>query len=140
MAYGLLEVSQVGEAEYPLIGVLHEHIFGRTESISSLRQPTADLLTLMAHLEGNPVGFLVAHGEPDEGMFVVDQMGVLPAYQRQGLGGRMLGWAEEHARARQYERIGLPVPDAGESVATLGRRRGYQGEGVRLIKVLRGEG
>lgn len=105
MAYGLLDVSQVGEAEYPLIGVLHELIFGRPGALEALREPWPDLLTLIAHLEGNPVGFLVGHGQSDKRTFVIAQMGVLAEYAGQGLEERMLGWAEEHARSRRYTRV-----------------------------------
>ena len=90
MGYGLLGVSEVGPAEYPLIRMLHHSVFGGLQEIAALRGGSADLLTLIAHLEGNPVRYLVGSGGADGAEFVVESIAVLPGYQNQGLGTRML--------------------------------------------------
>jgi GNAT superfamily N-acetyltransferase len=127
MGYGLLEVSQVGPAEYPLIGVLHQSIFGRPGDIAALRGSAGDLLTLIAHLEGNPVGYLVASGVPGGAEFTVDSIAVLPDYQRQGLAARMLDWAEQHARARGYRSIVLRTPrPCPPAAGKLAERHGFR--------------
>lgn len=119
MGYAMLEVSPVGPPEYPLIAVLHESIFGRPETIAALRGPTDDLLTLMAHLEGNPTGYLVAHALPQRSGYIIQSIGILPDYRRQGLGTRMLQWAQQHARAGGHTELLMCGPAEGVDPAPL---------------------
>ena len=131
MGYGLLEVSEVGPVEHPLIRVLHQSVFGGLQEMAALRGSSADLLTLIAHLEGNPVGYLVGSGAAAGAQFIVESIAVLPDYQDQGLGTRMLEWAEQHARSRGYESIVVqspePCPPAFEKLAA---RRGFVAAGA----------
>ena len=114
----MLEVSEVGPAEYPLIAVLHATIFGGGGRLGlSQDEVGRDALILIAHLEGNPVGYLVGRGEAESSVFVVESTGVLSDYRREGMAARMMRWAEDHAKARGYESVRV-VEGSAEGEAT----------------------
>jgi GNAT superfamily N-acetyltransferase len=104
-----LGITEVGPAEYPLLEVLRETIFGEFEHRSlptfedDLRGQE-DILCLIAHLEGNPVGFKVGHRDR-AGVYYSKSGGVLKDYRRLGLASRMHDWQVQFAKARGYERI-----------------------------------
>lgn len=99
MAYGLIDISEVGEAEVPLIRVLAESLFGAMPDGAerALERPE-DRLMLIAHLEGNPIGFLLCDFEAE--WCEIRCVGVLETYRREGTGTRMLQYAERAAKAR----------------------------------------
>jgi GNAT superfamily N-acetyltransferase len=102
-------ISQVGPAEYPLLEVLRESIFGEYGHRSLTRfadilDGRKDVLTLIAHLEGNPVGFKVGCAD-GPGVYHSRSGGVLKDYRRQGLGSRMQQWQHQFAKSRGYKKI-----------------------------------
>lgn len=104
-----LGVTEVGPAEYPLIEVLRDTIFSEAghrslTSFAELLEGRKDVLTLIAHLEGNPVGFKVGCGDRP-GVYFSRSGGVLKDYRRLGLGRRMQDWQHQFAKARGYKQI-----------------------------------
>ena len=136
MGYGQLDVSEVGPAEYPLIQVLRDTIFGDRPDLHphSVEQTLAgrnDVLALIAHLEGNPVGYQIGYAESPT-TYHLELAGVLADYRRQGLGTRMLDYHVGVARSRSYQRLTVGpfdpsrVPDA----LPFALRRGFRQAGV----------
>lgn len=108
MAFAV-QITEVGPAEFPLIQTLRETVFsefGHTSrtSIADSLSGHQDLLVLMAHLEGNPVGFAAGYRQTPE-LFYLNYLGVLSDYRRQGLGRSMLQRQCDFARARGYRRL-----------------------------------
>ncbi len=102
-------ITEVGPAEYPLIEVLRETIFSEVghrslTTFAELLEGRKDVLTLVAHLEGNPVGFKVGCGDRP-GFYFSRSGGVLKDYRRLGLGRRMQDWQHQFAKARGYKQI-----------------------------------
>ena len=124
MAYGLIDISEVGEAEAPLIRVLAESIFGGVpaEVDASLGAP-ADRLMLIAHLEGNPIGFLLGHVRAPVAR--VDAVGLLATYRREGTGSRMLDYVEGIAKARGCDAVVFTLFDECRELRSCALARGY---------------
>lgn len=118
MAYAQIDISQVGPPELPLIGVLCQAIFGPAGDFPSLQriaQENQSAYLLIAHLEGNPLGYLVASSR--DGAFVVASSGVLPDYAGKGIEQRMLDLARGEAKRRAQEMLIAPgrSPPSGQS-------------------------
>ena len=104
-----LGIAEVGPAEYPLLEVLRETIFGEVghrslTPFAEILEGRRDVLTLIAYLEGNPIGFKVGCGDP-HGDYHSRSGGVLKDYRRLGLGRRMRDWQHQFAASRGYKRI-----------------------------------
>ena len=104
-----LGITEVGPAEYPLLDVLRESIFVEVGqpalgSFAKMLEGQKDVLTLIAHLEGNPVGFMVGFADRP-GVYRRISCGVLKDYRRLGLGRRMQDWQNQFAKARGYGQI-----------------------------------
>lgn len=104
-----LGITEVGPAEYPLLEVLRETIFSEfghrsLTSFAEVLDGRRDVLTLIAHLEGNPVGFKVGCGDRP-GVYHSRSGGVLKDYRRLGLGRRMQEWQHQFALSRGYKQI-----------------------------------
>lgn len=105
MAFAI-EISEVGETEYPLLETLREsifHEFGHTSraSVAVGLANRHDLSVRIAHLEGNPLGFAVGYARgPD--LFYLNYLGVLRDYRRQGVGRQLLERQEGFGQSRGY--------------------------------------
>jgi GNAT superfamily N-acetyltransferase len=102
-------VTEVGPAEYPLLDVLRETIFGEVghrslTPFAELLDGRKDILLLIAHLEGNPIGFKVGCADRP-GFYFSRSGGVLKDYRRQGLARKMQLWQEQFALSRGYKQI-----------------------------------
>lgn len=81
------------------------------------RQEAGELLVLIAALEdsGQDVGYCVLNWNPKYALFKklgipeVQDLNVLPAYRRQGIGRAMILHCEELAREKDYEEMGIGV-------------------------------
>jgi GNAT superfamily N-acetyltransferase len=129
-----LGVTEVGEAEFPLIEVLRDTIFGEfghrshtpiAESLSD----RVDRLVLIAHLEGNPVGFSAGFRRAPGGYYI-NYIAVLRDYRRQGIGRRFLQWHEEFARSRNYRQIEFNTFNHFPDMLRLGLLSGYRPIGI----------
>lgn len=111
MSYAQIEITEVGPAEYPLIAVLRDTIFGEFKhryaaTFEEQIEGRQDVLALMAHLEGNPVGYKVGHRDRPRHYYSWTG-GVLRDYRGQGVAGRMQAWQHAWLRARGYQTVGF---------------------------------
>jgi GNAT superfamily N-acetyltransferase len=155
MAFAI-QITEVGPAEFPLIQTLREAVFsefGHTSrtSIADSLAGHQDLLVLMAHLEGNPVGFAAGYRRNPE-LYYLNYLGVLRDYRRQGLGKSMLQQQVDFAMARGYRRMEFNTFNHFPWMLRLGLSAGFlpvgltQHEGthwdlaIRFTKNLKGDG
>jgi GNAT superfamily N-acetyltransferase len=129
-----LGVTEAGEAEFPLIEVLRDTIFGEFghrshSSIADNLSNRVDRLVLMAHLEGNPIGFSAGYRRSPGGYYV-NYVAVLRDYRRQGIGRRFLQWHEDFARSRHYRQIEFNTFNRFPGMLRLGLTSGYRPIGV----------
>ncbi len=75
-------------------------------------------------LESQPVGALVLLYEPDH--VLVYSVAIQPEYQHQGLGRRLLAWAEQQAIQAGYRFLRLYTNERFEENIRLYRQLGYQ--------------
>jgi ribosomal protein S18 acetylase RimI-like enzyme len=109
MSYTQIEITEVGPAEYPLIRVLRDTIFGEFKhryaaTFEEGIEGRQDVLALMAHLEGNPVGYKVGYRDGPRRYYSWTG-GVLRDYRGQGVARRMQEWQHAWLRARDYHRV-----------------------------------
>jgi GNAT superfamily N-acetyltransferase len=124
-----IEISPVAEAEYPLIRVLANAVF---EPFAPKDRPdiepflTPASLHVLAHLEGNPLGFIIAG--PVAGRDIeIRACGVLPEYRRQGVGTRLMRHVEGFARGQGKDTVFTAHPIHQEMIR-LARERHYERE------------
>jgi GNAT superfamily N-acetyltransferase len=133
MAFAI-QITEVGPAEFPLIQTLRDTIFSEfghrsQSSIASQLDDQKDLLLLMAHLEGNPVGFSAGYRRTGA-MFYLNYIGVLSDYRRQGLGKAMLQRQIDFAKACNYRRIEFNTFNHFPSMIRLGLSAGFRPIGL----------
>jgi GNAT superfamily N-acetyltransferase len=129
-----IEINEVGPAEFPLMEVLRETVFGEFGFVT--RTPIADrlsdrkdMLLLMAHLEGNPIGFSAGYQRTPHGYYI-NSVAVLRDYRHQGIGRELMAWKESFARSRGYERIEFNTPNRFPGMMRLGHKLGYRPIGL----------
>jgi GNAT superfamily N-acetyltransferase len=133
MAFAI-EISEVGPAEYPLLEVLRDTVFGEFGHVSRSTAAAGwtgaqDLFVLIAHLEGNPVGFAAGFQRTPHGYYV-NYMAILPDYRHQGIGRQFMQRMEAFARALGYERIEFNTQNKFHSMMCLGLSMGYRPIGM----------
>ena len=129
-----LGVTEVGLAEYPLLDVLRESIFGEFEhrslsSFAEILEGQRDVLALIAYLEGNPIGFKVGCGSRP-GVYHSRSGGVLKDYRRLGLGRRMQEWQHGFARSRGYKRVFFNTFNHFRGMMLFGLKSGFTPVGI----------
>jgi GNAT superfamily N-acetyltransferase len=122
-------ITEVGPAEYPLIEVLRRTIFDEFghQILSTLEDDLPeqqDVLCLIAHLEGNPIGFKVGHRDR-AGVYYSKCGGVLKDYRRLGLATRMHQWQITFAKARGYYRVWFNTFNYFQNMVRFGLRHGF---------------
>ena len=130
----VIDISEVAEPEYPLLETLRETIFSEcghrsTVPIAESLAGRQDLLALIAHLEGNPVGFSVGYRRAP-GQFYVNYLGVLRDYRREGLGRQLIERQEQFARARGYTQVEFNTFNHFGGMIQMGLAMGYRPVGV----------
>src|SRR3712207_3301408 len=106
MSYAQIEITEVGPAEYPLIRVLRDTIFAEfshryATTFEEGIEGRQDVLALMAHLEGNPVGYKIGYRDRPRSYYSWSG-GVLKDYRGSGVARRMQHWQHAWLRARGY--------------------------------------
>jgi GNAT superfamily N-acetyltransferase len=125
MAYEI-NITQVGPDEYPLIRVLWETV---CTTLASQERPDIEPglcdagIQLLAHLEGNPLGLMVAL--PQDSVIRVLGCGVMKEYRRQGIGGRILEWIEKQADAKKST-VEMAVPTSCVEMEAFLQKRAYR--------------
>jgi GNAT superfamily N-acetyltransferase len=107
MGYGQIDISEVGPAEYPLIQVLRDTIFSQykhhfSATFAETVEGKEDVLALIAHLEGNPIGYKVGYKYGPR-RYHSWTGGVLPDYRRSGIAKRMQDSQHGWCRSRGYK-------------------------------------
>jgi GNAT superfamily N-acetyltransferase len=125
-----IEITEVGPAEFPLLEVLRDTVFGEFGHVSHATvaegiEGKDDLLILLAHLEGNPVGFSAGYRRTLHA-FYINYMAILREYRRQGIGRQFMAREESFARARGYERIEFNTQNRYRGMMLLGLDLGYR--------------
>ena len=138
MAYAQIDISEVGPAEYPLIKVLRETIFGAyghrfAGSFDEEIEGRQDVLALIAHLEGNPVGYKVGY-RYKPGRYYSWTGGVLPDYRRSGVARRMQDWQHGWCRSRGYKFIEFNSFNKFREMLLFGLSSGFVPVGVSWRK------
>ncbi len=86
----------------------------------------ADLLMMIAHLRGVPVGFKIGYRHSDE-VFYSAKGGVLPMYRRRGVARTLLHEMMDHVRAMGYTRFIFDTfPNKNPGMTILGLKEGFQ--------------
>ena len=130
-----IEITEVGPNEYPLLQVLREAVFSefghtsRTPISDSLAQ-RQDLFVLIAHLEGNPVGFSAGYRRKP-GVYYINYLALLREYRRQGLGKQMINRLEDYARSLGYSQIEFNTFNHFPGMLRLGLAMGYRPVGLQ---------
>jgi GNAT superfamily N-acetyltransferase len=136
MPYSQIDISEVGPPEYPLIAVLRDTIFGEFGHRYAARfedqvQDRRDVLALIAHLEGNPVGYKIGyHDKP--GLYYSWSGGVLKDYRSQGVARRMQDWQHTWLRARGYRMVHFSSFNKFRPMLLFGLDTGFIPTGVDL--------
>ena len=129
-----IEISEVGPAELPLIEVLRDTIFAEFGHISRSTVAAGltggqDVFLLMAHLEGNPLGFSIGYQRTADSYYI-NYMAILRDYRRQGIGRQFMQRQESFARARGYETIQFNTQNKFAGMIRLGIAMGYRPIGM----------
>ena len=109
MSYAHIEITEVGPPEYPLIAVLRDTIFAEHNhvyrtSFEDMIRDRQDVICLMAHLEGNPVGYKVGYRDRP-GTYYSYSGGVLKDYRGEGVAKRLQHYQHGMIRARGYKSV-----------------------------------
>jgi GNAT superfamily N-acetyltransferase len=136
MSYAQIEITEVGPAEYPLIRVLRDTIFGEFKhryaaTFEEGIEGRQDVLALMAHLEGNPVGYKVGYREGPRRYYSWTG-GVLRDYRGQGVARRMQEWQHAWLRARGYHRVEFTSFNKFRGMLQFGLATGFVPDAVNV--------
>lgn len=134
MAYAQIDICEVGPAEYPLITVLRDTVFNEFRhvyrtSFDDMVRDRQDLICLIAHLEGNPVGYKVGYRERPGGYYSYSG-GVLPDYRGQGVARRLQEWQHAAIRARGYKTVAFSSFNKFRSMLLFGLATGFVPVGI----------
>jgi ribosomal protein S18 acetylase RimI-like enzyme len=136
MAYAQIEITEVGPAEYPLLKVLRDTIFGEfnhryANTFDEVIEGRQDVLALMAHLEGNPVGYKIGYRERPR-HYHSWTGGVLKDYRGQGVARRMQEWQHAWLRARGYQTVGFNSFNKFGAMMRFGLATGFVPDAVNI--------
>ncbi|MEZ0265810.1 MAG: GNAT family N-acetyltransferase [Phycisphaerae bacterium] len=136
MSYASIEITEVGEPEFPLIQVLRDTIFGayghrHSSPFAEQAEGKPDLIALIAHLEGNPVGYKVGYRE-NPGLFYSWTGGVLPDYRTFGVARRMQDYQHGLLRGRGYRAVAFSTFNKFREMLLFGLSTGFVPVGVDL--------
>lgn len=119
-----LSISRVGEGSLPLIDEMNREIFGEKRIINSFDR--ADLIMLVARVEGVPVGFKLGYRQ-NQRTFYSAKGGVRSAWRRQGIAEAMLDAMMEEARQAGYRKFAFDTfPNRHPGMAVLAMLRGFR--------------
>jgi ribosomal protein S18 acetylase RimI-like enzyme len=136
MSYSQIDISEVGPAEYPLIAVLRDTIFGEfnhryAASFDEQIADRQDILALIAHLEGNPVGYKIGYRDRPR-HYHSWTGGVLKDYRGQGIAKRMQAWQHGWLRARGYQSVSFNSFNKFRPMLHFGLASGFVPTGLDL--------
>jgi GNAT superfamily N-acetyltransferase len=134
MSYTTIDISEVGPAEYPLIAVLRDTIFAEHKhvyrtSFEDMVRDRQDLICLIAHLEGNPVGYKVGYRDRPKGYYSYSG-GVLKDYRGEGIARRMQAMQHGMIKARGYTSVYYNSFNKFRNMLLLGLDTGFVPVGI----------
>jgi ribosomal protein S18 acetylase RimI-like enzyme len=136
MSYTTIDITEVGPPEYPLIAVLrdtiaaeHHHVY-RT-SIEEMVRDRPDLICLIAHLEGNPVGYKVGYRDKPK-VFYSYSGGVLKDYRGQGIARRLQALQHGMIKSRGYTSVYYNTFNKFRNMLLFGLDTGFVPMGVEF--------
>jgi GNAT superfamily N-acetyltransferase len=136
MSYAQIDIAEVGPAEYPLIKVLRDTIFGEFDhryaaTFEDVIDGRQDVLALIAHLEGNPVGYKIGYRDRP-GYYHSWTGGVLRDYRGQGVAKRLQHWQHAWLRSRGYRTVGFNSFNKFRAMVTFGLATGFVPDAVQV--------
>ncbi len=136
MSYAQIEITEVGPVEYPLMAVLRDTIFREYKhryatTFEEGIEGRQDVLALMAHLEGNPVGYKIGYRDRPRHYYSWTG-GVLRDYRGQGVARRMQEWQHAWLRARGYQTVGFNSFNKFGSMLRFGLSTGFVPDSVSV--------
>jgi GNAT superfamily N-acetyltransferase len=146
----LQELTRLLHAAYADLAEMGLNYTAVDQSVETTRQRVNAGVCFVAVTGAEIVGTIVVEGPSDDPecpyfaqphVASAHQLGVRPAYQRKGVGSRLLEHAESWARAKGYSELALDTAEPAQHLMTLYERRGYkrvgssQGAGKRYRSV-----
>jgi ribosomal protein S18 acetylase RimI-like enzyme len=136
VAYAQIDITEVGPAEYPLLKVLRDTIFGEFKhryaaTFEEGIEGRQDVLALMAHLEGNPVGYKIGYRDGPRRYYSWTG-GVLKDYRGQGVARRMQDGQHGWLRARGYHSVAFTSFNKFRPMLQFGLSTGFIPDSVNV--------
>jgi len=119
-----LEIQKVGERSIPTIYRLNRALFLEERIINSFDRE--DLIMLLAHVDGEPVGFKIGYRE-SRFHYYSAKGGVLPDFRRMGIARLLLHHLEAEAKALGYRFFCYDTfPNKHPGMTVMGLQEGYR--------------
>lgn len=136
MSYTTIDITQVGPPEYPLIAVLRDTIFSEHNhvyrtSFEEMVRDRQDVICLIAHLEGNPVGYKVGYRDKPK-VFYSYSGGVLKDYRGQGVARRLQAMQHGIIKSRGYTSVYFNTFNKFRNMLLFGLDTGFVPMGVEF--------
>jgi ribosomal protein S18 acetylase RimI-like enzyme len=123
-------IRTLGVADYEAIcqvwaaSGVHFQTTGRESYENFSRQMASGLQAVFGAMDGvTLVGVVVVTHDGRKGW--VNRLGVLPEYQRQGIGTRLVGVAEDHIHAQGLEIVAALIEHDNDASLSMFKRAGY---------------
>ena len=128
-----VEIIPAGPPHLDTVVALHNEIFRPQQDAAFFKRRFLgryNLTTLLAHLDGRPVGFIIGF-ELKPSTYYIWLCGVLPDFRGAGVANQLMhamhGWAGEH----QYEYVRLECHNRHREILRLAVDHGYDISGIR---------
>jgi ribosomal protein S18 acetylase RimI-like enzyme len=121
-----LVIDRCPDAEVPRLFGLAKSVFAGAPGWSDARvlEALARDLLFLAEEGGEPAGYVALRHDPD-GSFVIEQLLVVPGHERQGVGHRLLDYAEGYAIAERAPTLRIVVERDNTPARDFYRRSGF---------------
>jgi ribosomal protein S18 acetylase RimI-like enzyme len=125
-----IEIRTLGVADYEAIcqvwaaSGVHFQATGRESHENFAHQMTSGLQAVFGAMDGDKlVGVVVVTHDGRKGW--VNRLGVLPEYQRRGIGTRLVGAAEDHIHAQGLEIVAALIEHDNDASLSMFKQAGY---------------
>ena len=125
-----IEIRTLGVADYEAIcqvwaaSGIHFRTTGRESYDNFARQMASGLQAVFGARHGDKlVGVVVVTHDGRKGW--INRLGVVPEYQRRGIGTRLVREADDHIHARGLEIVGALIEHGNDASLSMFKRAGY---------------
>lgn len=128
-----VQINVIGASEYELLCSLYNVIFRPSVDTAFFQQrldERRDAISLVADLEGKPVGFACGY-ELRPSTFYVWLCGVLPDARRLGVASQLMDATHAKAREHGYEMVRFECHNQARPMLHVAIRDGYDIVGIR---------